>query len=211
MISAYSEKKWIEAIGHKEDGKYTEYIYKSDLGEVVYHFYKRTAGNIDGIEYYDIASYRGAAGPKINRVKQGATKQLMEDFLKMFSKYCEEEKIIAEFAKLDPWDENADIIKEVLEAEFYGNYYCCDLTGDFYEKYNRNAKRGIKKAIAGGVYAKVDTEGETIHQFIDLYKNTETKHTVSDYYKMTDDDVRRFFDIYGENVFLINAWLKDRI
>lgn len=212
MISGYKEERWIEAFGHKEGGKCEEYLFSCDFGKVKYKFILKIVGEIDGIKYYDIASYRGAAGPYIVEVEEGKEKQLIELYIDDFSKYCIQNNIIAEFAKLDPWDQYAELIRETLQAEYYGNYYCNDLTRDFWKQdYNRNAKRGVKKAIAGGVKVEFDFEGKTISQFIELYKNTENKFNTSDYYRFTNDDIRKVFDVYKEDAFLINAVMNHNI
>lgn len=58
------------------------------------------------------------------------------------------------------------MISEVLGAEFYGYFYCNDLTENFYEKaYNRRSKRAIKKAIDANVSVKFDFDGVTILSF----------------------------------------------
>lgn len=132
MFSAYRSMQWVEANKQKEEGVFTNYKYASELGVIEYNFFKREAGIIDGIKYYDIASYRGAEGPYINSVSEGFERPMIYDFIKKFESFCKKEKIIAEFAKLDPWDKYAVDIRECYGAEYYGNYYCNDLTRDFY-------------------------------------------------------------------------------
>ena len=81
MISGYKEERWIEAFGHKEGGKCEEYFFSCDFGKVKYKFILKIVGEIDGIKYYDIASYRGAAGPYIVEVEEGKEKQLIELYI----------------------------------------------------------------------------------------------------------------------------------
>ena len=185
MISAYREEKWIEAIGHKEEGELTEYSFECEFGRIQYRFYKKNTDIVDGIEYYDIASYRGAEGPYIEWVNENKAEALLKLFLEDFVRYCSDNNIIAEFTKLDPWDEYASNTRKIMGAEYYGNYYCNDLRHNFYdEAYNRNAKRGIKKAIACGIKAEFDFKGKTIPEFVELYKNTEDKFHTSNYYRI---------------------------
>lgn len=212
MISAYREDKWLEANIEKEEGKYIQFEFENECGKIVYGFIKKEAGSVDGEKYYDIASYRGAEGPYIENVKDGNVQELIKAFQKAFEKYCRSNNIVAEFAKLDPWDTYAKELRSTLGAEYYGNYYCNDLTTDFYnDVYNRNAKRGIKKAVAGGVCAKFDFSGKTIPEFVRLYKNTEDKFNTSNYYRFDEKDIKKFFDIYGSDAFLINAVLEEKI
>lgn len=212
MISGYREGRWLEAIGHKEQGELIEYAYSCEKGKIEYKFYKRRAGIVRETEYFDIASYRGAGGPYVVSVEPGMAESLLKEYMEDFSKYCGRNNIIAEFAKLDPWDEYSILVREILGAEYYGNFYCNDLTRDFYnEDYNRNARRGIRKALEAGVKAEFDFEGKTIPDFMKLYSNTEEKHKTSDYYRFSIKEIEAFFNIYKDEVFLINGVLKNQI
>lgn len=212
MKSAYRDIKWVEANKDKENGEFTEYLFRNKYGKILYRFFKKYAGTIDGIKYYDIASYRGAQGPYILEVQYGEEEKLIEEFIKEFKEYCDSENIIAEFAKLDPWDDYAELMRNKLGGEYYGNYYCNNLLIDFYStEYNRNIKRNIKKARGKGVKVSIDLEGKTISKFVELYKNTEEKFQTSDYYRMSENDICKFFEVYGEDAFLINAEYDDQI
>lgn len=212
MRSAYREEKWVEVNKYKEEGEYQDFLYENECGIVRYRFFKKEAGIINGEDFYDIASYRGAEGPYIESVVRGKEESLFISFIKAFEEYCIKHNIIAEFGKLDPWDDYADIIRKNYGGEYYGNYYCNNLQIDFYkEEYNRRSKRSIKKAIDAGITVSKDFSGETIPDFIELYKNTEDKFHTSDYYKMTEEDIKRYFIFYGDDAFLINANLKGKI
>lgn len=212
MESLFREKNWADLQTTKETGVLKEYIFESDLGRVRYRFFKRFAGVIDGIPYYDIASYRGAQGPYIEKVKEKSEKDLLVLFREAFAEYCGEKNIIAEFAKLDPWDENAAITREILEADYYGNFYGNNLKKDFYSTdYNRRSKRSIKKALNMGVTVQVDYTGETVADFVRLYQNTENKYHTSDYYNFSEEDIKQYFNMLAGRCFLINAVVKDEI
>lgn len=212
MKSAYRDIKWVEANKDKETGEFTEYLFECKYGKILYRFFKKYAGTIGGIKYYDIASYRGAQGPYILESQFEQEEKLIDEFIKEFEKYCANENIVAEFAKLDPWDEYAELMRNKLSAEYYGNFYCNNLEIDFYSlEYNRNSKRNIKKTREKGVKVSIDLEGRTIPKFVELYKNTEEKFQTSDYYKMSETDIYRFFEVYGEDAFLINAEFNDEI
>lgn len=212
MKSLFREKKWADLQTLKEDGELKEFIFESNLGKVCYRFFKREAGIVDGVQYYDIASYRGAQGPYVEEVRDKNVKKLLVSFRNAFANYCSDNKIVAEFAKLDPWDENADITREVLEAECYGNFYGNNLKRDFYNiDYNRRAKRAIKKALNMGVTVQVDYMGKTIPEFLRLYQNTETKYHTSNYYNFSEEDIKQYFSLLEGRCFLINAVVEGEI
>ncbi|MBR4711010.1 MAG: GNAT family N-acetyltransferase [Clostridia bacterium] len=212
MKSLYREKVWADLQSRKEEGELTEYLFESEDGTVRYRFFKRTAGEVDGKLYYDIASYRGAEGPYIEQSAEGRERELLTAFRAAFAQYCREQDIIAEFAKLDPWDEHAQVIREVLGAEYYGNFYCNDLTRDFAgQDYNRRARRSIRKAREMGVTASADWKGDTIPDFIRLYRNTEEKFHTGFYYTFSEEDIREYFDMLPGRCFLSNAVAEGRI
>ena len=212
MESLFREDIWAEIQKEKETGALTEYTYNNELGTVRYLFFKREAGCVGEQLYYDIATYRGAEGPYINCIAEGKEKELLSAFLEDFAQYCESNRIIAEFAKLDPWDRHSKIIREVLNAEYYGNFYCNDLTRDFYSlDYNRRSKRSIRKAREMGVTVLVDEEGKTIPDFVRLYQNTEEKYHTNDYYNFSESDMKLYFDKLKGRCFLINAVVDGKI
>lgn len=212
MKSVYREEKWAKLQEKKEGGKLTTYTFENEQGKVSYRFIKKYAGTINNIVYYDIASYRGAQGPYIESINQGNVESLLDEFLVAFEKYCIQENIIAEFSKLDPWDEYAKLVKVKLQAEYYGNYFCNDLSIDFFHKeYNRRSKRAIKKAVEVGVTVDFDFEGKTINQFLDLYKNTEDKFQTSEYYIFSENDIKEYFTMFSGRCFFSNAYLNGEI
>ena len=211
MQSLFKEKVWADLQNQKEEGDLTEFFFKSGLGRVRYRFFKRLAGTVDGVQYYDIASYRGAEGPYIEE-ENNTAKELLLAFREAFALYCSENRIIAEFAKLDPWDKYASISREVFDTEYYGNFYCNDLTRDFYAiDYNRRSKRSIRKAHDMGVRVNVDYTGETIEKFVHLYQNTEEKYHTSNYYNFSAKDIRQYFKLLKGRCFLINAVVDKEI
>lgn len=212
MKSVYREEQWAQLQEKKEGGKLTVYVYESIHGKVIYRFIKKYAGIINNTIYYDIASFRGAQGPYIESDSQENVECLIDEFFMNFEKYCVKENIIAEFAKLDPWDDYANLIIAKSNAEYYGNYYCTNLTIDFYhDEYNRRSKRSIKKAQSSGVTVDFDFKGTTINQFLDLYKNTKDKFNTSDYYIFSVEDLKEYFDVFSGRCFLSNAYLNGEI
>ena len=212
MRSLYREEIWADLQRQKEEGELAEYLFQCDLGTVRYRFFKRQAGVVDGEVYFDIASYRGAEGPYIEQAEEGREAELLRQFREAFGAYCEKERIVAEFAKLDPWDPYAACTREVMEAEYYGNFYCNDLTRDFCAlDYNRRAKRSIRKAREMGVTVMADWKGDTIPDFVRLYQNTEEKYHTNFYYNFSEADLRQYFDKLEGRCFLINALVEGKI
>lgn len=212
MKSLYGDIRWAKLQEPREGGTLEEYSFSNSKGHIIYRYILKEAGTLNGIKYFDIASFRGAAGPIAEYVQSGFEEEFMDEFIADFEQYCIEKNIIAEFAKIDPWAEYHTLIEKKCKAVYYGNFYCNDLTEDFFElTYNRNAKRGIKKAINGGVKVVIDKVGTSINDFVRLYQNTESKYHTGAYYNFDYDDIKEYFDKLPNDTFLINAVLNSEI
>ncbi len=212
MKSLFSDIRWAKIQEPREGGVLDSFLFENEYGRLIYRYVKKKAGIVNGVQYYDIASYRGVAGPLIEQVSPGKEEEFVRAFNKKFDEYCADKKIIAEFAKIDPWNEYHRFIEKGCGAEHYGNFYCNFLDEDFYEKrYNRNATRAIRKAENGGVKVQIDMTGETINDFVRLYRNTENKYHTGDYYNFEYEDIKEYFDVFGKDAFLINAVLNGEV
>lgn len=211
MKSIYREPKWADISCQKEQGTLETFIFENSDGKIIYRFFKRQAGIIEGKEYFDIASYRGAEGPYIQYVKIENQRTFFLKFMEVFDTYCQKQNIVAEFAKLDPWDDYSELIKELYGASYYGNFYCTSLEKDFYRlEYNRRARRSIQKAKENGVTVQFDFSGETVGKFIELYKNTEEKYHISKYYQFSENEIQEYFQTFQE-CFLVNAYFENKV
>ncbi len=214
MKSLYADDRWVELQQeeHKEAGPIECFRFRCDSGEILYRFVLKYAGEVEGTDYYDIGSYRGAAGPYIVSVIPGEEQNLLRDFSTAFDEYCEEQHIVAEFAKLDPWDTYAKLIREWFRADYYGDYYCIEPTPDFYhDQFHSRAQKAIRKARNHGVTLCTDLNERTKKAFIDLYGNTERKYHTADYYNLESEDLERYIRILGEDITIISAMYEDRI
>lgn len=212
MRSVYSDFRWAKIQEPKEGGRLEEFVFENESGSLIYRYIKKEAGVVDGVLYYDIASFRGAGGPFIKYVDFGNKEKFINEFNEAFDQYCSDCGIIAEFAKIDPWSKFHEIVEQKCDGEYYGNFYCNNLEEDFYnERYNRNAKRAIKKALDAGVMVSIDTEGETIRDFVRLYQNTENKYNTGDYYNFDYGDIKEYFKNFHSDTFLINGVYNEEI
>ncbi|MBS7007111.1 GNAT family N-acetyltransferase [Anaerostipes sp.] len=207
MESIYRDKNWYLLQENKEKGKAVKYVYEDKTGRIEYSFIKRAAGNLNGIEYFDIVTARGVGGPYLEELNYKDRKnELIQNFNNQFQQYCKENNIVAELIRFDPWKRNEEDFKYIYEIELYGHFYCNDLRKDFYkEEYNRRSKRSIKKANSMEVKVQVDEKGKTIEEFIKLYKYTEQKYHTSDYYNIEKAFVEEYFKALKGKVVILNA------
>lgn len=208
MRSIYFDDNWAVLQQEKEGGVAETYQYSKDGCKVKYVFIVRKAGIVDGVQYFDILTPRGMGGPRCinNQIVN------LDNYDKDFTAYCNEKHIIAEYVRFDPWNCNHKIFGSLYdELEHHGNLFCNNLDGDFYkEEYDKNVKRNIKKNI-DNIKVEVDFEGDKINEFLQIYKYTENKYTVSDYYQLSESFLKRYFEIMPGKVAIANAIYSSEI
>lgn len=204
LKSIYYDKNWAILQQQKEKGYADEFRYVGKNYSVKYTFIMRKAGIVDGIQYYDILTPRGMGGP---RCLNGNDIDLKE-YDKKFLQYCRMKNIIAEYVRFDPWNDNYKMFGKLYdETEHHGDLFCNNLCKDFFkEEYDNNVKRNIKRNI-NNVKIQFDFEGENLNiiKFLELYKYTEEKYTVSNYYKLSKEFIHDYFDKLKGKVAIANA------
>lgn len=202
MKSIYYDENWAVLQQEKEGGKAEIFQYQFDNCHIKYNFIMRKAGVFEGVQYYDILTPRGVGGP---RIENGSLLDLNE-YNQYFLKFCKEKNIIAEYVRFDPWNYNQLIFGDLYdELECYGNLYCNNLNNDFYKKeYDRNVIRNIKKNL-NNVEVEFDFYGKEIDTFLELYKYTEDKYMVDDYYHLSKDFMSDYFRLLNGKVAIATA------
>lgn len=207
MESIYRDKRWYELQCIKEKGVPGRYYFQCPEGEVEYQFVKRFAGKVDQTEYYDIVTSRGMGGPYVQCRMEDESEFIRKQQVH-FEQYCQEENIIAEYIKFDPWVHNERHFKEHYEIEHYGNTYCNHLSEDFYhQQYHTSVRARIRSALEKGVSVVFDQFGNSIPHFLDLYRYTDNKYQVSDFYKLDEAFIRAYFEkLQGKVVIAYAMW-----
>lgn len=208
MKSIYCDKNWAILQQQKDGGYADRFQYIGKDYSVEYTFIVRKAGMVDGIQYYDILTPRGMGGP---RCIYGNIIDL-EEYNKQFLTYCRVNHIIAEYVRFDPWNDDYKLFGILYdEMEHHGDLFCNNLCRNFLkEEYDNNVKRNIKKNI-NNVKIQFDFEGKDINiiKFLELYKYTEEKYAVSNYYKLSKEFIQDYFIKLEGKVAIANAIYKD--
>ena len=111
-----------------------------------YRFYKRP---IEGTPYYDIVSPYGYSGPVIIGDRQcilANTKMWYEFLIKFSQNFCRPQNIIAEFARIHPFEGMTDRLGNHYEHEIY----YIDLTQsekEIWKGFDKGCKSAIKKNV----------------------------------------------------------------
>ena len=194
----YLDPLWGNVQQSKEDGEVDCFRFNNQNGTIMYPFIKRYAGEVQGTRYYDIVTARGECGPI---VIEGNSAALYSDFNEEFQKYCDEEHIIAEYIRFDPWNTNPMCFADIYNLSSHGYAYCHKLQEDFFAtQYSSRRRNQIRKAIKSGVDIVVDANWDNIPKFMDLYDFTVSKHEVSEYYLLDENFLNGYRDLLGGKV-----------
>lgn len=202
MKSIYYDENWAILQEKKEGGKAEIYQCQCGKCSIKYVYIIREAGIVEDVQYYDILTPRGMGGP---RIENGHLFDL-EEYNDKFLKYCKERNIIAEYVRFDPWNCNHSMFGVLYnELEHYGNLYCNNLSKDFYrEEYDRNVLRNIRK-YSDDIEVEFDFKGKEIETFLELYKYTEDKYMVGNYYHLSKEFLLDYFRLLKGKVAIANA------
>ena len=205
----YLNPRWGSIQEEKEGGISEVFCMNTENGQIKYPFIKRYAGEVNKNIYYDIVTARGECGPIVLSEKSS---ELYIEFNEMFQKYCEEQSIIAEYIRFDPWNTNAKSFNKIYTLSAHGFAYCHRLQEDFFmTQYSSKRRNQIRKAQKSNVEIDTDVKWDRIGDFLELYKFTKEKHDVSSYYNLDKDFINRYKEELQNNVKLGLAYYQGKI
>ncbi len=203
----YYHPAWQKLQQEKENGTSEVFHYRGEAGTVCYPYIKRFAGRVDGLDYYDLVTARGEAGP-LAVCENNVALQLA--FNTSFQQYCDENRIIAEYIRFDPWNHNVDSFSRVYNIQYHGDAYTCPLTEDFFHtQYSSKRRNQIRKAESCGLRLDLDAPKSCLKNFLELYHYTDAKYSVSPYYQLSLPFLERYYTLLGDAVKLGLAYLGD--
>lgn len=208
MKSVYCDKNWVKLQESREEGEACIF----DNGTIYYPFIKRDAGIVNGVQYYDITTPRGECGPTFHDVDYADKEKAIHEFLEEFALYCKDNKIIAEYAKFDPWNDITGWLSDSYMLEEHGKLYCNNLQIDYFnEEYASTKRKNIRKAIKSGLTYVYDTIGDEIDNLLYCYNFTKDKNEISSYYEIDRDLLEQYFSTYPQGTLITTVKLGDTV
>ncbi len=194
----YYQWQYIDAFYKNGDGE-PKLAYAEDNGEYVYNvfFIRDIAKDLcltNAYQYFDITTPYGYGGVNTN----SNNKTLLNYFFKSFKEYCNNNKIVSEFIRLNPILNN---------YKYYSDdYEICNISKTVYIKLNNpdqiwndmesRGRNTIRKAQNNNLEIKSGFDEEFLGEFIKIYKDTMTRDNADKYYYFNDD----FFKSILENL-----------
>jgi len=195
----------------EEDDELVNFVFENEKGRIFYPFIKRMIPYDK--EYYDITSPYGYSGPRIEFCAENCKSELLNEFNNEFAKYCISNRIVSEFIRFDPVNNNADLFSEIYEIEF--NRKTIHISLESEEIIWRNMKTGSRKKIKNAIENEMkviqNTNKEGLEKFVELYYTTMKKNNANDLYFF---DKKYFEELISQkyyNAEIFSVLYKDRV
>lgn len=193
----------------EENGKWALFEFKNDVGHIFYQFIVREIPLDTGdVVYHDIITPYGFSGPVILACREGDRKQLVAQYDEAFQHYCEENNIVTEFVRFNPWIQNVEDFEHLYSFRHTSDMIYIDLTvNDFFmDEFSPKTRTQVRKAQKNNVEIEFDFTGETVDEFHRLYNITASRNQISnEYYLFSEEFFRESFKVLKGRQFLVNA------
>ena len=210
MPDIYFLSEWGKYFEPKErEGKWTLFEFKHELGQVHYQFIIRPIPLPAGdVMYYDTITPYGFSGPVILECQEGKRGELVAEYDKAFQQYCDEQKIVTEYVRFNPWIGNSRDFEPLYMLRNHGDIMYVDLTvRDFFmDEFSPKTRTQVRKAQKNNVEIEFDFTGASAGEFHKLYELTAKKNQIDDpYYLFSEEFLRDSFPALNGRQFLLNA------
>ena len=178
----YFESIWGELYAVKENGTHHIFLYNSNYGQVYYSFVKRIINiKVEDETYYDIITPYGFSGPVILNHSTNKKNELLKEFKVSFDNYCNENKIVTDSCRFNPWLKNHVNFAHMYDLVLNYTTIGIDLSVDniFLNELSSKKRNMIRKASKLGVSIHFDFKGNNIDDFISIYEKTILKNSIS--------------------------------
>lgn len=208
----YFDLKYAE-LYKNSDEVIEEYSNKFKFGKVYYIFLKRKINTKIVEKYYDIITPYGYGGPFFYDYEKENLNDLVIEFRKNFSAYCNEQKIVSEFIRFHPLLENYKYLNYDMEILSLSNTVYINLLNEeqILNDMDGKARNMLRKAIKNNVKILESTDEKNIENFIEIYYKTMQKNEATNDYYFTKDYFKKLFDLGTNKVKLFNAYLENEI
>lgn len=174
-----------------------------------YRYYKR---RIPNTPYFDIVSPYGYSGPV--RIEDGVVLDQCDAFELAFMAWCSEQKVVAEFARLHPFEENDLYVgtrnHAVLKREH--EIFYIDLTqseDDIWKGFDKGCKSTTK--WGQGHIGAVTIGKLYLSHWLELYEKTMQRQDANSSYHFKADFFMDANRLLKENIKLFQAWDYDKV
>lgn len=167
---------YVSAFKEIEDEEPILFYYESNNTRAIYVFIKRDISNsiyfkgkIPEKTFFDIISPYGYGGFLI----EGSDPKSVYD---SFTEYCTKNDFVSEFVRFHLLSNSKDYFPGLLESNMHNIIRTLDLPLDeIVADFEYSVRKNINKAMRSGLIIEVDTDGNRINDFLEIYYETMTR------------------------------------
>jgi len=171
------------------DGTAKAFIVEDQGDLLFYPFMMRHIENIAGEvvtePWYDIETVYGYSGPLSSTTDAGFLGRAWQEF----SRWCHDERIVAEFIRFNPLMKNHEYMDETCQVELDRETVAIRLDcteEELWSNYRKGHRSKVRKAISGGLVCEEVALTDGISQFRELYDATMDRSEAGQYYHFSD-------------------------
>lgn len=195
------------------------FVYEEDDSIVCYPFLLRSISHLPVVRQaglqeplYDIITPYGYGGPLSNVSCTEAQEGLFQRFSVAFSRYCSEQRVVAEFIRFHPILNNARHYPNE-SLVFLRNTVCLDLKEDedvIVSRYKAENRNRIRRAIKEGLTVEYSPP-EKFEHLLKLYYSTMDRNHAQSYYYFSETFFSNTIQFLKDNVGLIEIKQSDQV
>lgn len=193
-----------------EGGKALCWRYEGPEGGVDHQFILRKIPvEAEDGPWFDLVTPYGYGGPVIRYLNPGYEKEaLVRAFERSFSQYCGEQRIVSEFVRFHPLEENAQDFASVYHSECIRRTVGTNLK-DFDDpvaaEFSSGCRKQIRRALAKGITWRVTSGPESLGEFEEIYRSTMERNQAADYYDFGHSYFSNCLARFRAHILLIEA------
>lgn len=214
-MDIYFTPEWGTVNRYIEEGEPRIFQCKTDYGIIKNLFILRKISQIiDGRQFHDIVSPYGYGGPYIERCEEGRKEDLLVEYEKQFSNFCEVNGIISEFVRFHPILGNGVDFKEIYKSEYDRhtvgtNLECSD--DPVQTEFSKSARKYVRRAMEAGVTWDVIESPEDVNEFVKIYYSSMDRDNAADFYYFPEAYFNECVRLFGEHIILVRALYEDKV
>jgi serine/alanine adding enzyme len=197
-----------------ESGSAEVFHFKSELGEVKHQFIIREIPiKIDGKTYYDIVTPYGYGGPIILKYDNNKKSELVSQFFRGFSTYCEENNIVSEFVRFHPLENNVIDFKAIYDISCIRKTLGTNLkdySNPIQSEFSKSCRKNICKALNKGITYEIIENPQDIGEFQQIYYSTMDRNNATGYYYFDHEYFDNALSFFRQNIIIVKAVFEEK-
>ena len=142
----------------------------------------------------------------------GNKEELLENYNKEFSKYCEENNIVSEFVRFHTLKKNYEDFKQIYNPIYMRKTLVTKLDEEdvVQKQFGKSCRKNIRQALKKGIKYKVTKSPDNLDEFREIYYSTMDRNNATDYYYFDDEYFENVLKYFKENIILVQAIFEEK-